>query len=294
MMRACFRPSVSRLAGRARRRADAQEVGEMRLYIQQLEERVRQLTGENERLTYELNQLRAAARPAAAPAGPAQTGAVAAAAAAGRARPACSRAGADARRAAAGSRHALGLAGRSADRAGRRSMPAAPIDLSTSWPAACAGELVDPNCRPGAAARACRRSQTAGLPGAPPPTTALSGSPRDEYDLAYGYILTGDYDLAEESFQELARRLPERSAGGRRAVLARREPFPAGRISRGGERLPRRLQDAPAEPEGPGRAAEARHVARPRSARRAPPAPRFAEVGRQYPQASAGADEPGR
>jgi tol-pal system protein YbgF len=42
-------------------------------------------------------------------------------------------------------------------------------------------------------------TQTAGLPQSPP-TTSLSGSPRDEYDLAYGYILTGDYDLAEESF----------------------------------------------------------------------------------------------
>ena len=38
-------------------------------------------------------------------------------------------------------------------------------------------------------------------PTAPAPTTALSGSPRDEYDLAYGYILTGDYGLAEESFK---------------------------------------------------------------------------------------------
>src|SRR5688572_25826381 len=33
----------------------AQELGQMRLYVQQLEERVRQLTGENERLSYELN-----------------------------------------------------------------------------------------------------------------------------------------------------------------------------------------------------------------------------------------------
>ena len=32
-------------------------------------------------------------------------------------------------------------------------------------------------------------------------TSALSGTPRDEYDLAYGYILTGDYGLAEESFR---------------------------------------------------------------------------------------------
>src|SRR3712207_1846016 len=57
------------------------EVGQMRLYIQQLEEQVRQLTGENERLGYELQQLRAQiAQTGAAPgqaAEPAQTGAVA-------------------------------------------------------------------------------------------------------------------------------------------------------------------------------------------------------------------------
>ena len=40
-----------------------------------------------------------------------------------------------------------------------------------------------------------------GVPVAPPATTALSGSARDEYDLAYGYILTGDYGLAEETFK---------------------------------------------------------------------------------------------
>ena len=44
------RPSLLPFAGRARGGADAQEVGQMRLYIQQLEERVRQLTGQNERL----------------------------------------------------------------------------------------------------------------------------------------------------------------------------------------------------------------------------------------------------
>jgi tol-pal system protein YbgF len=42
--------------------------------------------------------------------------------------------------------------------------------------------------------------ETAGLPTAPPPS-ALSGSPRDEYDLAYGYVVTGDYDLAEDAFK---------------------------------------------------------------------------------------------
>jgi tol-pal system protein YbgF len=35
----------------------------------------------------------------------------------------------------------------------------------------------------------------------PAAPTALSGSARDEYDLAYGYILTGDYALAEQNFR---------------------------------------------------------------------------------------------
>ena len=76
---------------------------------------------------------------------------------------------------------------------------AGPIDLSVlaggtpGVPFDPNAGLVDPSLPLG--------TQTAGLPVAPPAATALSGSPRDEYDLAYGYILTGDYDLAEQSFQ---------------------------------------------------------------------------------------------
>ena len=48
----------------------------MQLYIQQLEDRVRQLTGENERLSYEVNQLRTQLGMPPLAAGPEQTGAV--------------------------------------------------------------------------------------------------------------------------------------------------------------------------------------------------------------------------
>ena len=48
----------------------------MRLYIQQLEERVRQLTGENEQLAHEVNQLRAQLGLPPLAASPEQTGAV--------------------------------------------------------------------------------------------------------------------------------------------------------------------------------------------------------------------------
>ncbi len=42
-----------------------------------------------------------------------------------------------------------------------------------------------------------------------PLTAALSGNPRDEYDLSYGYILTGDYDLAEQSFRSWLQIFPD-------------------------------------------------------------------------------------
>ena len=174
----------------------------MRLYIQQLEERVRQLTGENERLLLRAEPAARLARPAAA------------------ARPTRSRPA----RVPARSRPQTGVqvganvpagappqdlgtlsvvAERSADRARRRSptteRAGRPFDV---WQAAWPASLSAPAPAYGTAAcRAILLCRRRGLPAAPSPTTALSGSPRDEYDLAYGYILTGDYGLAEETFK---------------------------------------------------------------------------------------------
>ena len=197
----------------------AQELGQMRLYIQQLEERVRQLTGQNEQLTYELNQLRAQL-----PAGqaPAQTGGLTAplpGAQAGLQPPPGQPIGAPQNLGAAvpqdlgapqdvgapqplGAPQDLGAASVAANDpliAPDGLDAGGPIDLSVLAGGA-PGAAFDPN----AAAldpSLPQETQTAGLPVAPPATTALSGSSRDEYDLAYGYILTGDYDLAEQSFQ---------------------------------------------------------------------------------------------
>jgi tol-pal system protein YbgF len=172
----------------------AQEAGQMRLYIQQLEERVRQLTGQNEQLTYELNQLRAQGPAAQAPA---QTGAITAAplpgAAAGLQPGAAQTLGAppDLGAAASISPDDPLIAPDGLDAGG-------PIDLSV-LAGGTPGVPFDPNA--GLVDPSLQGTQTAGLPVAPPAATALSGSPRDEYDLAYGYILTGDYDLAEQSFQ---------------------------------------------------------------------------------------------
>ena len=75
MMRACIAALLSLwLAVSAS--AQTQEEGQMRLYIQELEQRIRELTGENERLVYEVNRLRAEAGQPPLLSGPAQTGAV--------------------------------------------------------------------------------------------------------------------------------------------------------------------------------------------------------------------------
>lgn len=181
--------------------AQTPEEGEMRLYIQQLEERVRQLTGENERLFYELNRLRVSLGQPPLQADPIQTGAVPV-------DPAQSGVQVGANLPAGAQPQDLGTLSVSPDDpliapdAAPPADPNAPVDLST-LAAGVAGELVGPAPGPGTepAPATDPSLQTAGLPVAPSPVTALSGSPRDEYDLAYGYILTGDYGLAEETFK---------------------------------------------------------------------------------------------
>jgi tol-pal system protein YbgF len=189
--------------------AQTQQEGEMSLYIQQLEAQVRQLTGQNERLLYELNKMRVAAGqpPLQASAladpsqaDPTQTGAVVPEA------PQLGTPGVEMGANVPGAPQDLGTLSVapndpliSPDGATDNT---APVDLST-LAGGVAGELVAPAPVTGIAPAPAPGDdqQMAGLPQAPPPTTALSGSPRDEYDLAYGYILTGDYDLAEETFK---------------------------------------------------------------------------------------------
>jgi tol-pal system protein YbgF len=200
-MRACFALLISvwLIAPAA---AQTQQEGEMRLYIQQLEERIRQLTGENERLVYELNQVRASLGqppiPPGSQAGPLQTGTVAA-----DALPAGVQVGSNLPPGAPP--QDLGSISVSPDDpliAPDGVDDSAPVDLST-LAGGVADELMAPPLASGAAPAPDSSSdpQVAVLPVTPAPTTALSGSPRDEYDLAYGYILTGDYGLAEETFK---------------------------------------------------------------------------------------------
>jgi len=84
----------------------------------------------------------------------------------------------------------------------------APLDLST-----LAGGLPDPSLTPPGAV-----PPTDQLPGPPPRNPSATGaqvatlppsdSPKDNYDLAYGYIMRKDYALAEEGFRAFLRKFP--------------------------------------------------------------------------------------
>ncbi len=183
--------------------AQTQQDGQMLLYIQQLEARVRQLTGQNEQLAYELNQLRAQLGLPPLEVSPDQTGALTGAQGSD-----VVTTGPDLQPGVAPQGSAPGSVAvndplNAPDGAGLDNNQA-PIDLSTL--AGGSGQLLVPGVTQGEnsapAAPAEPPAQTAAIqPTSPAPATALSGSARDEYDLAYGYILTGDYSLAEESFK---------------------------------------------------------------------------------------------
>ncbi len=175
--------------------AQTQAEGQMRLYIQDLEERVRHLTGENERLTYEVNQLRTQLGMGPLGAEPAETGAVTSG----------QTLGALSAGQGGGSQDEIGMLSVSPDDpliAPDGAGAEGPVDLSTlASDAAPEFALPQPGAPQGA--------DTAMAPAAPPPVTSLSGSANDEYDLAYGYVLTGDYDLAEESFRTWLAAFPD-------------------------------------------------------------------------------------
>lgn len=162
--------------------AQSQEEGQMRLYILDLEDRVRQLTGENERLVHEVNQLRTQLGMPPLAEGPAEVSGQDLAEAPTEPMP--------------GGTQTLGTLSVSPDdpliAPDGATDDAGPVDLS-ALAGNVAPEFGNP-IPPGQQAQAGGQSDVF-------PTTALSGSAGDEYDLAYGYVLTGDYDLAEESFK---------------------------------------------------------------------------------------------
>ena len=180
----------------------SRDVAQMRLYIQQLEEQVRLLTGENERLLFELRQLQARAGatgttealPGDSPGGTVVGGTVneninssAVAGAPVQDLGTLSIAIDDVRAAPDGQVAGNAPAAGTAQGAGISAAGKAPIDLS-----ALAGGSAGSS---GGAAV----SQGTGSPGTQ--VAAVPGDAGQAYDVAYGYILTGDYGVAEQHFQ---------------------------------------------------------------------------------------------
>ncbi len=161
----------------------------------------------------------------------------------------------------------------------------APLDLSTLASGA-----------PGVGAPQPGQSPGGGLP--PPPSRNLSAtgavaavappseSPKDTYDLGYGYVLRKDYALAEDTFRAFLKQVPDRPPRCRCAILAGRKPVPAPALRCGGASVPRSVDQARQPRQGAGRAAAARAVARAMKQKEMACAT-LAEVGRKYPRASA-------
>jgi tol-pal system protein YbgF len=205
----------------------AREVGEMRLYIQQLEEQLRRLTGENEQLRFQLRSLQAqSGAPAqAAPANDSATvrgtinpqnnasveqGAVPqdlGTLSVSQDDPLIASDGA-----AEDARTVDGIQpGQLADQpvAGGGE---APLDLSAlAGGQSGALDSQDFNAGGGLAGDGQSADPLGAQDQAPQLTASISGSARDEYDLAYGYVLTGDYPLAEAHFNAWLGAFPSHS-----------------------------------------------------------------------------------
>lgn len=96
--------------------------------------------------------------------------------------------------------------------------PGAPRPLGSRYASGNAGEAAPPGHQPGAPIDLAGGRSQSGLP--PPParnpnatgamaTLAPSQTPRDEYDLAYGYLVRKDYDLADQSFRAFLGKYPK-------------------------------------------------------------------------------------
>ena len=114
------------------------------------------------------------------------------------------------------------------------------------------------------------------IPGAlpPPPPRNPSGTgaqqmvmaptntPKDEYDLAYGYVLRKDYALAEESLRAFMKKYPSDRLAADASYWLGETPVPAPALSRGGRDLPRVSTKHRQSAQGAGLAVAARPVAR--------------------------------
>lgn len=172
-----------------------QEIGQLRLYVQQLEEKVRQLTGQVEQLTYENSQLRAQAGiapgpVASAPIAPAGAPHDSNTLSVARDDPLVAPDGATVPEPGTLPSMVPSISPGQAAPAGA----GGPVDLA-QLAAGAGADLLSPNPAPEYATPAA--APLAPRPGAPAP---LGDDPQGAYNIAYGYILTGDYGLAEQSF----------------------------------------------------------------------------------------------
>lgn len=177
----------------------SQEIGQLRLYVQQLEEKVRQLTGQVEQLTYENSRLRAQAGIAPGPVASLPSGPPAAAdpvhdpntLSVSRNDPLVVPDGAT-----VGEPGTLPSIVPSIP-AGQAGVPAGaggPVDLA-QLAAGAGADLLSPNAAPDYATPAAAPLAPRSIEPVP-----LGDDPQAAYNIAYGYILTGDYGLAEQSF----------------------------------------------------------------------------------------------
>lgn len=190
----------------------SREVGEMRLYIQQLEAQVRELTGENERLKFELHRLGGqAGATGSAPVNDVivrgtinpqdNSSAVSGAPAqdlgtlsVGENDPLIAGDG-------EGVQFSTAAGEQPADAGNPGGGTGAPLDLSAL---AAGADNIQPDAGTGLAGQDPSVNQDS-----PQLTASISGGPRDEYDLAYGYVLTGDYPYAEAHFKAWLGQFPE-------------------------------------------------------------------------------------
>ncbi len=210
------------LAVSSARAQSSQDVAQLRIYIQQLEEQVRLLTGENERLLYELRQNQAASGTS----GTSGAGGAVVGGTVNSASNASTVTGApvqelgslsiavdDPRVApdggvgivAGGDAGGSGGGGLSGD------LGNAPIDLSALAGGAAVFSTGEDGQIGGTLGAGAAAPQVAV---APVPQAGGSGDSRQAYDVAYGYILTGDYGVAEQHFQIWMESYPGDSQAG--------------------------------------------------------------------------------
>jgi tol-pal system protein YbgF len=126
-------------------------------------------------------------------------------------------------------------------------------------------------------------------PAAPAQTAVLapSATPRDEYDLAYGYMLRKDYALAEESFRSFLQKYPNDQRAAEAGYWLGESLFQRQRYRDAAENfltVSTKFDKSAKAPEAMVRLAQSLAALKEKEAACAT----FGEVGRKFPRATAG------